>query len=196
MENNGFKLNKYHQDRLVRRKGMILVIPKVASDEENLWLHTFAQARAGEFYHPRDHYGRSATEATILKVGGRSEPEYLEAEKRLFGVFNRAITRYSAEIEPRVISVSQDEGYHFLQYIEGRTLGLHIDDAHDKFRRIGAVYYPNDDYIGGELSFPDQDFEHKPRAGDVIIFPASYAYPHESKRVTQGTKFAATTWFK
>jgi hypothetical protein len=34
-------------------------------------------------------------------------------------------------------------------------------------------------YGGGELNFPNQDFKIKPDAGDLVMFPSNFLYPHD-----------------
>ena len=38
---------------------------------------------------------------------------------------------------------------------------------------------PADEYGGGELVFPNQNFKFKPDAGDLVLFPSNFLYPHE-----------------
>jgi len=53
----------------------------------------------------------------------------------------------------------------------------------------------NDDYEGGELYFPRQNFSNKDvPVGKCILFPGQVTHPHTSKELKSGTKFSLTMW--
>ena len=53
----------------------------------------------------------------------------------------------------------------------------------------------NDSYSGGELYFPRQDFSNKDiPVGKCILFPGQVTHCHESKPITEGTKYSLTMW--
>lgn len=70
------------------------------------------------------------------------------------------------------------------------------DQPGDKFA-VTAVIYPNDDYEGGEIAFrlSDDDWNlskeisYKPKAGDIVIFPAEHPYYHGVKRIWNNPKY-------
>jgi hypothetical protein len=45
-------------------------------------------------------------------------------------------------------------------------------------RLFGAVLYLTDNFEGGEIVFPFQDFVYKPKIGTLITFPSNVLYPH------------------
>lgn len=70
-----------------------------------------------------------------------------------------------------------------------------VDSPGQKFG-ITAVFYPNDDYEGGEISFRVaenkkilKEFSYKPKAGDVVIFPANFPYYHAVNRIWGSPKY-------
>lgn len=65
----------------------------------------------------------------------------------------------------------------------------------DKFA-ITGVLYPNDDYEGGEIAFRvigedgiEKEFEYKPKAGDLVMFPSNHPYYHGVKRIYGAPKY-------
>jgi predicted 2-oxoglutarate/Fe(II)-dependent dioxygenase YbiX len=48
------------------------------------------------------------------------------------------------------------------------------------------VYYPNDDYEGGELEFIHFGVKVKPKAGQLFLFPSSYIYEHRITDIGDG----------
>ena len=55
---------------------------------------------------------------------------------------------------------------------------------------LGAL---NDDYEGGELMFWDQE-QIELKAGQIMIFPSNFLYPHQVKPVTKGVRFSYVSW--
>ena len=71
-----------------------------------------------------------------------------------------------------------------------KELPLH----HDASYVTGSVKL-NEDYKGGNLSFPRQTFtnEQIPR-GKLLLFPGAVSHPHECTELTEGTKYSLTIW--
>jgi len=73
----------------------------------------------------------------------------------------------------------------------------HIHTMFDGTRRgiptlsiLGAL---NDNYRGGELvMFEDQIIELA--AGDIIVFPSNFLYPHKIEPVTAGVRYSFVSW--
>jgi hypothetical protein len=68
----------------------------------------------------------------------------------------------------------------------GEYFGMHPDDSFATPRTTSLVYYPNDDYEGGELEFIHFGVKIKPKAGQLFLFPAGYSYEHKIYPVTGG----------
>lgn len=88
------------------------------------------------------------------------------------------------------------ENPQLLHYAAGSG---HYDEHHDAGpghpRVFSAVLYLNDVEDGGETYFKYFDFKVKPKAGNLIIFPADYAYTHAALPPISGDKFAIVTWY-
>lgn len=84
------------------------------------------------------------------------------------------------------------------------TMGHHTDYQQDRHGQPGnkfgitAVYYPNDDYDGGEISFRilkpgsftvEKEINYKPSKGDLIIFPSKDPYYHGVRRIWGNPKY-------
>lgn len=52
----------------------------------------------------------------------------------------------------------------------------------------GAVIYPNDNYLGGELSYPNYNFYYKPSAGSLVLHTGNTR--HGVLSVKNGTRFS------
>lgn len=105
-------------------------------------------------------------------------------------------------------------GFDIKKYSAGTFMGAHFDQQEGDTRlRYSLVFYLNDDYEGGEISFmikspdapiingkPEEDYEIsrnsdkitlgiKPEAGSVLIFPSSPPYHHTAHLVKSGFKY-------
>ena len=54
---------------------------------------------------------------------------------------------------------------------------------------IAGLFYLNDDYKGGELYFPNQGIQFKPKAGAAYFFPGDKEYIHGVTQVTSGFRY-------
>jgi len=95
--------------------------------------------------------------------------------------------------EHQLDTISHEE-YSILKYGKGQKFVNHIDDHKDHHRRMSWVYYINDDYTGGEISFPRFNLTYKPVANEFIVFPSNYVYNHSVLPVTEGTRYAVVSW--
>jgi predicted 2-oxoglutarate/Fe(II)-dependent dioxygenase YbiX len=60
---------------------------------------------------------------------------------------------------------------------------------------VTAAVVLNEDYSGGELSYAPWGIEFKPKIGDILMYPSSYAGCHSVNPVTQGVRYAYLSWF-
>jgi hypothetical protein len=69
----------------------------------------------------------------------------------------------------------------------------HIDNQRHMPQPIiwGAVIYPNDNYEGGEISYPEYGFKYKPVAGSVVFHSGDTK--HGVELVTSGERYCITS---
>ena len=77
----------------------------------------------------------------------------------------------------------------------GEFFGSHSDDTFATPRTASMVYYPNDDYDGGELEFIHFGVTVKPKAGQLFLFPSGYSYEHRVHPVKSGTRITMVCFF-
>jgi hypothetical protein len=94
------------------------------------------------------------------------------------------------------ISPKSHNPYKILKYNTGDKFDDHMDDGGGNFRRVSTVYYLNDNYEGGQVVFPRFNLEVQPEAGDMLIFPSSYAYNHSVKEVKSGIRYSIASWIR
>ena len=96
----------------------------------------------------------------------------------------------------------------FLEYNEGTLLPTHCDHIFTLFepQREVKEYYNlrgvpiislitalNDDYSGGEITMCER-YKYRLKAGETLIFPSNFLYPHEIKEITKGTRHSMVSW--
>ena len=91
--------------------------------------------------------------------------------------------------------LKSDSGYDLLRYKTGGFYRQHTDSFKEQPRTVAMSINLNDDYVGGSMSFFDQEVQIRGGAGSVILFPANFMYPHEIMDVTEGTRYSIVTWF-
>lgn len=85
------------------------------------------------------------------------------------------------------------EAFNFIKYEPGHHFMEHHDHGFSYNCTVSLVAYLNDDYEGGELFFRLQGINYIPKAGDVVLFPSNFMYPHQAKVVHSGTKYSLVT---
>lgn len=90
--------------------------------------------------------------------------------------------------------------FQIKKYFTGVDMGPHTDSSDPtdiNHPIISGVLYLNDDYEGGEISFPNQNILIKPTAGSLLIFPSAEPYLHHPKKIINGNKYMIPLfWFK
>ena len=69
---------------------------------------------------------------------------------------------------------------------EGVDAGKPNDFPHND---IASLFYLNDDYEGGELYFPKQNIQFKPKAGSAYFFPGDMHYIHGVTEIKSGIRY-------
>jgi len=86
------------------------------------------------------------------------------------------------------------EGTHLVRYRAGGYFLPHKDaeDGRYEDRFFTVLCYLNDDFHGGNTSFPSLGYSAKPIAGRALVFPSRFTHCAES--VTSGEKFVFLSW--
>lgn len=78
------------------------------------------------------------------------------------------------------------ESLRISRFSNGEFFGAHADDTYATPRTVSMVYYPNDDYEGGELEFLHFGVTIKPKANQLLVFPSGYSYEHRIHEIKSG----------
>lgn len=83
---------------------------------------------------------------------------------------------------------------NILKYVSGGELPPHQDIGVSS-RSLSVLSYLNDDYDGGEISFPQSNITLKPKAGSIVFFPSNFIYVHTIAKMKSGVRYAIPSWF-
>jgi hypothetical protein len=91
----------------------------------------------------------------------------------------------------KLVQVANDtielSGFATIQRMqEGVKLTAHTDQDTDPSIRYAAILYLNDEYVDGELFFPNKDITLRPKPGEMLIFPGDKEHEHGVKHVGPG----------
>jgi predicted 2-oxoglutarate/Fe(II)-dependent dioxygenase YbiX len=137
---------------------------------------------------------RSCEDVTLsAKIDEKWEP----LEDKLIDAFSAGARIYKAQ-NPYV-AVARTTGFQIFRYLSGHHFHTHVDAVagHPRYaaRQLSAVLYLNDDYQGGHVIFPRQSIRLRPEAGDLLIWPSNFCFPHSVEDVLSGRRYTITTWF-
>jgi hypothetical protein len=83
-----------------------------------------------------------------------------------------------------------------IKFEKGLALYPHVDTDSAESNHLASIYYINDDYIGGEICFPDLKVYIKPTPNSLIFFPGNENYLHEVRTILTGDRFSSSMWFQ
>jgi len=79
--------------------------------------------------------------------------------------------------------------YILTKWSKGSKMSAHVDTDSQKHQHIVCMYYINDNYDGGEISFPDYGVNIKPKSNSLVMFPGNENYIHEVCEVSSGFRY-------
>jgi hypothetical protein len=146
----------------------------------------------------RSSLGFTLTEGNPVTttIGAGMNKALLEYQERLKQVHPVLVTQ---NLAPGVSGTSSHrEGIQILEYSPGQQYHFHYDQNWSRtqetfFRTVSVVLYLNSDFEGGGTEFLDGVY--KPAAGEALIFPSNWCFPHCGQLVTSGMKRVAVTWY-
>ena len=115
------------------------------------------------------------------------------------GVINKEDSVFSFFVEKyknKAIETFNDEyvhlsGYIATKYIKDIGMDIHIDSRPGE--EMGVLMYLNDNYVGGELTYVDDNGDSHsvaPKSGDAVYCPSWY--PHGVNKVIEGDRYFFT----
>jgi predicted 2-oxoglutarate/Fe(II)-dependent dioxygenase YbiX len=87
-------------------------------------------------------------------------------------------------------------GGNYAQHIDGQYLDGDTIKIGPIQKDMSAILYFNNDYDGGEISFPFFNKTIRPKAGQLLTFPSNWRYAHKVSKVLAGERYMLVIWFK
>lgn len=152
---------------------------------------------------------------TIINTNVRNNSKWCPAEGTIAAdiiheAMNRALVNYNHEILKvnEVLNsfpipcapntATHREGIQILKYLPHEYYQWHYDQTFDKKdyefnRTISVILYLQNAKSGGRTKFMHRGY--KPKAGQALVFPSNWCFPHSSEEVSQGCKIVAVSWY-
>ena len=121
-------------------------------------------------------------------------------DKILYENLNFNIVKYTNKLS-KMSSIplwgheSNDSGYTIKKYEPGDYFHWHVDSQCKEgwVRTLAAIWYLNDVKEGGETEF-ENGVKVKPKKGQLLLFPATWTYPHRGCSPKNENKYVITTF--
>lgn len=120
--------------------------------------------------------------------------------KKIWSAIEQYILKDFSECSPWFNGWGGYTKVRFNKYDVGTKMALHCDHINSMFdgnRKgiptlsvLGAL---NDDYEGGDLIFWNSE-KIELKAGQIMLFPSNFMYPHTVTTVTKGTRYSYVSW--
>lgn len=118
--------------------------------------------------------------------------EVIEILNKVFTLaYERSKNLYGVEIDP-----VDKHRFNLLKFGQGMFLNPHIDTQSSEENHIAVIYYINNDYIGGEICFPEFNLNIKPEPNSLIFFPGNESYVHQVITIFKGERYSSSMWFQ
>lgn len=185
-------------DRMGKNKDNIVLIHNFISDEDLLVINEYLNS-----YKDNDEFmgGKDLREDRVKAENPKVGKLLDKYEKNIYDEAYKNFTeKYGIPVVRKAVNST-----HFVKWITGMNSKLHCDcekpDGTPAYTadfykyNVSVLMYPNDEYTGGEIVFPDYDLTVKPKPGDMIMFPGNGAYKHIVTRVESGTRYTMPSWY-
>ena len=150
-------------------------------------IHKYSVSRDDKF----DEYGNNEKE---FKVNVFKEMDAETEEIRLLvtewglKVYDFVTKQYPEQFKPFEPQMS-----HIARFEPGWGMHEHFDASRPN--DIATLIYINNDYVGGDIYFPEYEISHKPEPGDLLVFPDNPDYIHGVKAISEGIRYTTPRWF-
>ena len=124
----------------------------------------------------------------------------VKENKYYMDILYQYIGKYMKDLNNKHLCTWQ--GYTALtwhRYKKGTNMSAHTDNIKTIFDgtrkgspTLSIVGQLNDNFSGGEFEILDQKIKMK--AGDILIFPSNFLFPHQVKTITKGKRLSFVSW--
>lgn len=143
----------------------------------------------------------------LFEKGANTEEEIIR--KKITDAVHKASELYFKENYPDIKNL-YFLSFDIAKYYSGGDMTYHTDYIQERFFMPGfkfhttVLFYPNDNYEGGEISFLEVDDEknilwykdYKPQAGDIVVFSSRSPIYHGVLENKNGEKYIIRTYWR
>lgn len=193
-----FKPYQEKFDTIGKNKDNVVIINNFIKEEDLVTINNYLNQKIDD----DEFLGGKDLRLEVVKLESPEVGELvIQYEEKIYDEVVKAFTeKHGVGIVRKPINPT-----HFVKWAPGMNSGLHADcETHDgkpaeaanfyKYN-VSVLVYPNDNYDGGEITFPDYDIVLKPKAGDLIIFPGNSYYKHTVEIVKSGIRYTMPSWY-
>lgn len=148
----------------------------------------------------KNENGTVVYDADYWKDRVATRPSLDKNDERIGIVIEGLVARLKPIIEDFFKVKVQPTGQTIVKWLPGQFQKPHADkELHDGVDAglpndfpnydIASLFYINDDYNGGELYFPNQKIQFKPKKGAAYFFPGDMNYIHGVTEVQDSLRF-------
>lgn len=147
-----------------------------------------------------NHYGKSQDDDRVKmdEIWIRKNEKFYD---KLKDIILEVTDLYSKQMEKRnkrnfVAQMFTD--FRVNKYEKGGYMSLHCDNIHHShgqqygYPQATCLLFLNDDFKGGQFIVSDLHLNIK--KGDALIFPSNFMFPHEVKKIEEGTRWTIVSW--
>ena len=110
------------------------------------------------------------------------------------------VSDYLKNVVPMPFQLQEVSPIRFNRYQVGTNMKFHYDHIHTLFDGqkkgvpiLSILGLLNDDFEGGDFLIFDSKKVNL-SAGDIILFPSNFLYPHAVTTITKGTRYSFVSW--
>jgi predicted 2-oxoglutarate/Fe(II)-dependent dioxygenase YbiX len=123
-----------------------------------------------------------------------------EIKKYLDNKIKDCVNDYLKNVVPNPVGIKETSTIRFNRYQVGTNMKFHHDHIHALFDGekkgvpiLSILGLLNDDFEDGDFLMFDAK-KVQLEAGDIILFPSNFLYPHAVATVTKGTRYSFVSW--
>ena len=121
--------------------------------------------------------------------------------KDLNNAVSKVAEKYAIKMKSfhdRDFVVQKTTDFRLNKYDVGGYMSRHCDNIHHShgqtfgYPQASVLLFLNDNFKGGEFLVSEEQPTIK--TGEALIFPSNFMFPHEVKKITQGTRWSIVSW--
>lgn len=180
----------------------IITLEDFMTEEEIKTLDLFIRSNS-EWDYTETHYNENGTVTYDAKYWEDRVATYPTIEKtdpQIVKVIEGMVARLKVEVDNFFGVDALPTSPAMVRWLPGQFQMPHADkELHNgpdagkpndfPYYDIAGLFYVNDDYVGGELYFPNQGIQFKPKRGAAYFFPGDMNYIHGVTEIESGIRY-------